>query len=88
MEDKGEGEQIVFNSIHDSFWVHPCNVAELNKHIRDGFVDIYNNVDIVDHFVEHMEEHVVPNRFWAAGNIKFQGRALISYNKFKNICLS
>ena len=62
MEDKGEGEQIVFNSIHDSFWVHPSNVAELNKHIREGFVDIYNNVDIVDHFVEHMEEHVVPNR--------------------------
>jgi DNA-directed RNA polymerase len=43
-EREGVGEPIIFNSIHDSFWVHPNNVAELNKQIRDGFVDIYRNV--------------------------------------------
>lgn len=42
--EQAGGESIIFNSIHDSFWVHPCNVAELNKQIRDGFVDIYTQM--------------------------------------------
>ena len=43
-QEKEGGESIIFNSIHDSFWCHPCNVAELNIQIRDGFVDIYKEM--------------------------------------------
>ncbi|KAL7569203.1 hypothetical protein ACA910_016762 [Epithemia clementina (nom. ined.)] len=32
---------LTFAAVHDSFWTHPCDVDEMNKVLRDVFVDMY-----------------------------------------------
>ena len=46
-ERNGTGQGIVFNSVHDSYWTHACDVAEMNVQLRDAFVDIYTNHVII-----------------------------------------
>lgn len=35
-------EGIVFASVHDSYWAHPCDITKLNKILREEFVYLYN----------------------------------------------
>lgn len=37
MRDAG----LTFAAVHDSFWTHASDVDELNRHLRDSFVELY-----------------------------------------------
>ena len=33
---------IRFAAVHDSFWTHPCDVDEMNREIRECFVELHS----------------------------------------------
>jgi len=34
-------KKLVFASVHDSYWTHPCDIDEMNEVLRDAFVELY-----------------------------------------------
>lgn len=58
------GDEADFGSIHDSFWCHPSQVDLLNENLREAFIDMYEHFDPITTFAEHMENWVIPERFW------------------------
>lgn len=40
-------KEIVFASVHDSFWTHAADVPKMNATIRDKFIDLHENRDEV-----------------------------------------
>ena len=32
---------LTFAAVHDSFWTHASDVDEMNRHLRDSFVELY-----------------------------------------------
>lgn len=34
-------KKLVFASVHDSYWTHPCDVDEMNEALREAFVELY-----------------------------------------------
>lgn len=38
--------------VHDSFATHPCDVDVMHRHIRESFVDIFGNDNILKNFIE------------------------------------
>jgi DNA-directed RNA polymerase len=46
-----------FTPIHDSFGTHACDVAELHKVVRHGFVKMYEGKDYLDEFTAGIVEY-------------------------------
>lgn len=44
-----------FAAVHDSFGVHACDVERFSRIIREAFVDIYENHDVLSEFLESAE---------------------------------
>ena len=40
-------KEIVFASVHDSFWTHAADVPKMNATIREKFIDLHENRDEV-----------------------------------------
>ena len=38
-------KEIVFASVHDSFWTHAADVPKMNATIREKFIDLHENRD-------------------------------------------
>ena len=36
-----------FAAVHDSYWTHPGDVEEMNAHLRESFIELYDSRDIL-----------------------------------------
>ena len=52
-----------FAAVHDSFGVHACDIVVFNQCIREAFVDIYENHDVLAEFLESAKR-LIPEEQW------------------------
>jgi DNA-directed RNA polymerase len=45
---KSSQSGLVFASVHDSYWTHPCDIPKMNKILRDQFVNLYSQPILED----------------------------------------
>lgn len=56
-------EGIAFAGVHDSFWTHPSHVDQLNRIIREKFVELHSQPllhDLRDQFVMQYKDNEFP----------------------------
>lgn len=54
---------LTFASVHDSYWTHACNVDEMNKIIRDQFIELHSQPimeNLLKEFQERYKNYKVP----------------------------
>ena len=62
-----EANELVFASVHDSYWTHACNIDKMNSVLRDCFVRLHSqNImtrlrdELMARFSDHYVIQIIP----------------------------
>ncbi|KAJ1959748.1 DNA-directed RNA polymerase, partial [Dipsacomyces acuminosporus] len=64
-------ENLVFASVHDSYWTHACDIDAMNQILRDQFVKLHQRPimdDLKAEFEERYKNHKMPVVRWEYAN--------------------
>ncbi|KAI9027154.1 hypothetical protein CLU79DRAFT_812057 [Phycomyces nitens] len=56
-------KDMAFASVHDSYWTHACDVDEMNKVIRDQFIELHSRPimeNLLKEFEERYKDYMLP----------------------------
>lgn len=79
---------VTFTSVHDSYWTHACSVSKLNVLLREQFVALYLECDIVADLKKEFETRYggMYERAYVRSDTK-SGKAIkLARDKYKNLC--
>lgn len=66
------------SGVHDSYWTHACDVDEMNKILREKFVELYEApiLENVSSFNQHMvSSRACPDfQFWNSMLVEFKDK--------------
>eukprot|EP00943_MAST-04B_sp_MAST-4B-sp1_P005872 g5872.t1 len=68
-----------FAAVHDSYWTHPGDVEEMNTHLRESFIDLYDTRDILGDL-----EYSLKARFPHINLPEIPERGTLDMNEVKN----
>ena len=55
-----------YTGVHDSYWTHACNVDEMNRILREKFVELYETPILENvQSILFLNSHVKYSKFWA-----------------------
>ena len=68
-----------FAAVHDSYWTHPGDVEQMNVHLRESFIDLYDTRDILGEL-----EYSLKVRFPHIDIPEIPERGTLDMNEVKN----